>query len=102
MTGLNDLVLIYVENQPFFFARIENIIPDIKPGWVRLKFLVLQIPVSMGEWILLPEYIQGEEFTMGSKKFKIEKVLVPQDIPEPSPCTQGGKVVSILDRGRKK
>jgi hypothetical protein len=101
MTGLEDLVLVYLENQPVFFARIENIFPDIKPGWVRMSFLILQVPVSLGEWILLPEYIQGEEFTMGGKKVRIEKVEVPRDEPEPSPSQEKGKVVSLKDRRRK-
>jgi hypothetical protein len=102
MTGPKDLVLIYLENQPVFFARIENIFPDSKPGWVRMTFLILQIPVSLGEWILLPEYIQGEEFTMGGKKVLIEKVEVPLEDPEPPPLKKEGKVVSISDRRRKR
>ena len=102
MTGLNDLVLIYVENQPVFFARIEDITQDIKPGWVRMKFLILQVPLSMGEWILLPEYIQGEEFTMGGKKVRIEKVKVPMEIDEPPSPKSEGKIVSLSDRRRKK
>lgn len=102
MTGYKDLVLIYFENQPVFFARIENITPDTKPGWVRMKFLILQVPLSMGEWILLPEYIQGEEFTMGGKKVRIEKVDVPQEAPEPPSPKPEGKVVSLSDRRRKK
>jgi hypothetical protein len=102
MTGPNDLILIFLDNQPVFFARIENIIPDIKPGWVRMNFLILQVPVSLGEWILLPEYIQGEEFTMGGKKVHIEKVEAPGEDPEPIPPKPDGKVVSISDRRRKK
>ena len=101
MTGHKDLVLIYLENQPVFFARIEDIFPDIKPGWVRMKFLILQVPLSLGEWIILPEYIQGEEFTMGGKKVRIEKVEVPQETPEPLPPKTEGKVVSISDRRRR-
>jgi hypothetical protein len=101
MTGPNDLVLIYLENQPVFFARIENIVPDRKPGWVRMNFLILQVPVSLGEWILLPEYIQGEEFTMGGKKVRIEKVEIPREDPEPLPPKSDGKIVSLSDRRRK-
>lgn len=102
MTGPEDLVLIYLENQPVFFARVENIIPDRKPGWVRMNFLILQVPVSLGEWILLPEYIQGEEFTMGGKKVRIEKVEVPWEDTDPLLPKSNGKVVSISDRRRKK
>jgi hypothetical protein len=101
MTGLQDLVLVYLENQPVFFARIEDIIPDVKPGWVRMNFLILQVPVSLGEWILLPEYIQGEEFTMGGKKVRIEKVEVPRQDPAPTSPKENGKIVSLKDRRRK-
>ena len=102
MTDPNDLVLVYLENQPVFFARIESIFPDIKPGWFRMKFLILQVPVSLNEWILLPEYIQGEAFTMGGKKVHIEKVEVPEDDLDPLPTKTEGNVVSILDRKRKR
>jgi hypothetical protein len=102
MTGPNDLVLIYFENQPVFFARIESLFPDHKPGWVRMNFLVLQVPVSVGEWILLPEYIQGEEFTMGGKKVRIEKVEVPRVDPEPLTPKSANKIVSISDRRRRR
>lgn len=103
MTGPKDLVLIHVEDQPMFFARIEEILPDVKPGWVRMRFLILQLPVSLGEWILLPEYIQGEPFTMGGKKVRIEKVIPPLEDQAPPPSSSGkGKVVSLLDRKGKK
>ena len=85
MTGHKDLVLIYLENQPVFFARIEDINPDIKPGWVRMKFLILQVPLSLGEWILLPEYIQGEEFTMGGKRSRSKKLRFPGKRRNPIP-----------------
>jgi hypothetical protein len=101
MTDLKDLVLIYLEDQPVFFARIENVTPDIKSGWLRMKFLILKIPLELGEWILLPEYIQGEVFTMGGKKVRIEKVEAPSDIQESPEPSSGGKIVSLADRRRK-
>ena len=101
MTDLNDLVLVYLENQPVFFARIEDITPDTKPGWVRMKFLILKIPPEIGEWILMPEYIQGEEFTMGGKKIRLEKVEVPSDPQAPPAPKSEGKIVSLTNRRRK-
>lgn len=102
MTGPNDLVLIHLEDQPVFFARIEEILPDVKPGWVRMRFLILQVPLTLGEWILLPEYVQGEPFTMGGKKVRIEKVEPPREGKSPEPPPSSGKVVSLLERkGRK-
>jgi hypothetical protein len=101
MTGPNDLVLIYLENQPLFFARIETIYPDKKPGWVRMSFLILQVPVSLGEWILLPEYIQGEEFTMGGKRVRIEKIDTPREDSKPRLSKSESKIVSISDHRKK-
>ena len=101
MTGLKDLVLMYLEDKPLFFARIEDITKDVKPGWVRLKFLILQVPLSLGEWILLPEYIQGEEFTMGGQKIRIKKVENPFETQEPVPPKPEGKIISLSDRRPK-
>jgi hypothetical protein len=102
MTGPKDLVLIHWEDQPVFFARIEEILPDVKPGWVRMRFLILQVPVSIGEWILLPEYVQGEPFYMGGKKVRIEKVVPPLEEKTSPPPSSKGKVVSLLERKGKK
>lgn len=85
MTDIGDVILVYLEDQPAFFARIEDVIPDIKPGWLRLKFLILQIPPTLGEWILRPDYVQGDAFSMGGRKVKIEKVVAPVEVQEPDP-----------------
>ena len=66
-----------------------------------MSFLILQYPVSLGEWILLPEYIQGEEFTMGGKKVRIEKVEAPKEENEPPTPNSKGKVVSLSDHRKK-
>ena len=44
MTVENDLVLIYFEEKPLAFARIESILPDSKKDWYHVKLLLLQIP----------------------------------------------------------
>lgn len=75
----NDVVLIYLENSPLAFARIEAIEPDIKRGWYHVKFLLLQIPLQVVTWILRDVYIDGEVFTMGGKEMRIEKVECPED-----------------------
>jgi hypothetical protein len=87
MTDINDLVLIYVESQPMAFARVEDIQPDMKRGWFQIKFLILQIPPTLVTWILRDTYINGEEYTMGGQKMRIEKVVVPESIPETSADT---------------
>jgi hypothetical protein len=110
MTKENDLVLIYLEDNPFVFARIEDIQPDSKRGWFHVKLLMLQIPPHVITWILRDVYINGEEFTMNSKKMRMEKVISPESIEKPeSPVkndkikkkTKSAKVISISDAKKK-
>ena len=75
----NDIILVYIENKPSFFARVEKIYPDLKPGWWRVKLLILQIPVIVATWILDNEQIRGAEFTMSGTLVRIEKVEIPAD-----------------------
>lgn len=76
----NDLVLIYFEDNPLSFARIESILPDSKPDWFHVKLLLLQIPPQVVTWILRDVYINGTEFTMNGKRMRLEKVVVPDDV----------------------
>ncbi len=115
MSMENDIILIYFEDQPMTFARIEEIRPDIKKNWYLVRLLFLQIPLQTVTWILRDIYIQGEEFTMGKKKMRLEKVVAPrEEIPDaPSnakkipkkgtpktngPEPAGAKIVSLADR----
>ena len=79
----NDLVLIYFEDDPLSFARIESILPDSKPDWYHVKLLLLQLPPQLVTWILRDVYISGTEFTMNGKRMRLEKVIVP-DPPKSS------------------
>jgi hypothetical protein len=79
MAKENDLVLIYAEGSPVTFARIEDIKPDVKKDWYHLKLLMLQIPLQIVTWILKNDYINGEEFSMGGKKMRIEVVESPNE-----------------------
>jgi len=122
MTREGDLVLVYVDNQPAFFARIEAILADVKPHWFQVRMLVLQLPLVVITWILREPYINGEEFTMGGRPMRMEKVVAPEAVDleqEPLPTeTQAlsesgseqvrpggrqeeGKVVSLVDRRKK-
>jgi hypothetical protein len=84
MAAENDLVLIYYEDKPLSFARIEGIEPDHKPNWYHVKLLLLQVPVQTVTWILRDAYIEGAEFTMNGKRMRLEKV----DRPEPAAAEQ--------------
>ncbi len=73
----NDLVLIYLEDNPLAFARIESILADAKPDWYHVKLLMLQVPPQIVTWILRDVYIDGKEFTMNGKRLRLEKVVAP-------------------------
>jgi hypothetical protein len=70
MTKEKDIVLIYLEDQPITFARLESISPDIKKDWYHVKLLMLQVPLQVTTWILRDVYISGQEFTMGGKRVR--------------------------------
>ncbi len=77
-----DVVLVHIENNSTFFARIENISPDYKKGWWRVRLLILQIPLMVTTWILDNEQIRGADFTMGGTPIRIEKVIAPAILSE--------------------
>jgi hypothetical protein len=76
-----DVVLVYVEHKPAFFARVERIDPDVKPKWWRVKFLILTLPLTVTTWIIDDEQIRGADFTMGGTPIRIEKVVAPEEKP---------------------
>jgi hypothetical protein len=110
-TACNDLVLVEIDNKPAFYARIENISPDMKPGWWQVKLLVLTHPCQIYTWILEESQINGAPFTMGGTPVKLEKVISPlagkESPPDSGPAKKteedkkgSGKVVEFP--GKKK
>ena len=79
MATIKDVVLIYFEDKPLIFARIEDISPDVKKDWYLVKLLILQVPLQKVTWILREAYINGDEFTMNEKRMRLEKVECPED-----------------------
>ncbi len=105
----NDILLVYKDNIPQFFARVEDISPDIKPDWFQIKLLILVIPVQEVIWILKDIYINGAEFYMGGNQMRLEKIIPPEtkkkteeNIKEK---TQGnnsqGKVINFSNHKKK-
>ncbi|PID73309.1 MAG: hypothetical protein CSB33_04430 [Desulfobacterales bacterium] len=74
MAQENDIVLVYFEDNPAFFARIEDIRADYKPDWYHVTLLILKAPLQTVTWILRNAYINGDEFTMGGKRIRLEKI----------------------------
>ena len=101
-----DIVLIYSEDTPLTFARIEEISPDIKPNWYHVKLLILQMPLQPVTWILRDSYINGEEFTMDGRKVRLELIECPEVAEKPgiheekSQGSKKGKVILLRDRKR--
>jgi hypothetical protein len=69
-----DVVLIYHNDQPSVFARIESIEADIKKGWYHVTLLLLTLPTQRVTWILRDSYVNGEQFTMGGMPMRLEEV----------------------------
>ena len=107
MAKENDVVLIYFEDQPISFARIEDISPDAKRDWYHVKLLLLQVPLLVVTWILRDIYIEGQEFTMEGKRIRLEPVVCPQkpqrsEKQEKRPERPGDpKVISLADLKKK-
>jgi len=112
MAAINELVLVYIDNKPGFYARIEDITVDVKPGWWQVKLLVLAFPLQVFTWTLDESQINGEPYTMGGTPVRIEKVVSPvarvENPPDQAPPKEatekkleGGKVVSLRDRKKK-
>ena len=103
-TTIHDLVLAHIDNKPAFYARIEEINPDVKPGWWKVKLLVLTVPLQVYTWILDESQVNGAPFTMGETPIMLEKVVSPEPPLKPVSSVgkgnprKGGKVVSLFDR----
>ena len=110
MAAENDIVLIYFEDKPLTYARIEAILPDAKPNWYHVRLLLLQFPLQVVTWILRDIYINGGEFTMDGKRMRLERIVAPQ--PDRTPAapkdeeavrkpSREGNVISLKDLKRK-
>jgi hypothetical protein len=91
MATQNDIVLIYMQDTPLSFARIESILSDSKPNWYHVKLLMLQVPLHFVTWILRDVYINGETFTMNGKQMRLEQVVCPAEPEIPTAETEKGK-----------
>lgn len=109
MATEGDIVLIYFEDKPLAFARIEEILPDSKRSWYHVKLLMLQVPVHTITWILRDSYIDGAEFTMNGKRIRMEVVESPEEPDDPGTDKKSSntktpgeaRVISFPDRGKK-
>ena len=82
MLAENDLVLVHLDRQPAFYARVNEITPDVKRGWHQVELLILTLPPQNVVWILDEHHLQGEEFTMGGRPVQLA-LVPPKPIPAP-------------------
>lgn len=114
MANITDIVLVHVDNKPGFYARIEGISPDVKPGWWQVKLLVLTFPLQVFTWILDEFQLEGAPFTMGGTPLRLEEVASPVEqeriemekaekdrLQRMSREGTGQKVISLKDRRKK-
>lgn len=113
-TSIQDLVCIHIDNLPAFYARVEGIEPDVKPGWWQVRLLVLTHPLQLFTWILDESQINGASFTMGGTPVQLERVVPPESHDDEQAGKRagmrlhegsgkkkaGGKVVSLVDRNK--
>ena len=97
MATINDLVLVYLDRKPAFYARLNDVSPDVKRGWYQVELLVLSLPPQTIVWILEEAQINGEEFTMGGRPVKLE-LIPPKPQPEPGtgPVKSKGKIIPLV------
>ncbi|MDD2366869.1 MAG: hypothetical protein PHN84_11955 [Desulfuromonadaceae bacterium] len=115
MATINDVVLVYVDDKPGFYARIDEITPDVKPGWWQVQLLVLTFPLQVFTWILDEFQLEGADFTMGGTPLRMEMLVSPIELEraekEKNDREQAQKerieagapkVISLQDRRKKK
>jgi len=110
MATIGDIVIIYREEEPAFFARIEDISADQKPDWYQVRLLILQIPLTETTWLLREEYINGEAFTINSGLIRMEKITGAEQAVSLSESSDSdsseegmsvdNKVISLFERKR--
>jgi len=115
-TTVNDLILVHIDSKPGFYARVDEITPDVKPGWWQVKLLVLCMPLQVYTWILEESQINGAPFTMGGTPIMMEKVVSPVVVGEKKASSdtddsqvagpvndkaKGAKVLSLCDKRKR-
>jgi len=103
-----DIFLFIKGSTPEFFARVEEILPDERPGWWHLEFTRIGVPMIPGRMLVSESHMNGESFTIEGiecmfivvpprVKSKIRTEVVERKKPE----HLSDKVVSIVDAQRK-
>jgi hypothetical protein len=99
-----EVLLVYFQQQPSFFMRVEKVEADIKKYWWHLHFITLTIPIEPVTWILDDDQMRGASFTMDGQPIHIERVgsEIPNSSggrtePPPPDTTRDAQVISMFD-----
>lgn len=98
----NDVCILYVNDLPQGFIRIESIEPDSKPGWYSVQFIELMFPIQVIKWKIDEEHLKGADINMKGFKFnlqllncQIEKKQSEEVLDANKP--NYGKVINLVD-----
>jgi hypothetical protein len=83
---------------------VEEILPDVKPGWWRIRLLPLgldNLDYKTMVWILDEDQMRGANYTMSGIPMRLERIP-PYRTPPPEPSEEKvaplKKVISIAER----
>ena len=106
MFSVGQVIIVYVDDEPGFFARVERVQPDRKKGWWQATFLMLAIPLKTTSWVLDDEQMRGQPFTMNGVAMQIKLVESTEEeyfrdaekqTAENKKDKQSGNVFSMFD-----
>lgn len=96
-----EVLLVYMNDEPIFFVRVESVEPDIKKGWWQLSLLILALPLKTITWKLDSDQMRGQIFTMKGVPVNIQRVKAPDTEKESKSSnlesSSNGNVVSLFD-----
>ena len=89
-----EVLLVFFQEEPTFYIRIENILADKKRGWWHVQFITLTLPTNEMSWILSDDHLRGGEFTMQNNPVRLERVIGTQTTTTPSSEEIADKTIS--------
>ncbi len=101
-----EVLLVYVQEKPAFYIRIDQLVPDRKKGWWQVHFTALTLPSEHLVWLLDNDQIRGADFTMQGNPIRLDRVSAQtrssETKTEKPPSSQhksrgGGNVISLFD-----
>lgn len=96
---IGDIALVTVGESNAFCIRINDISYDVKPGWLKVFFTALTMPLENHMWTLSTEQLNGEPFSMKGTPIKIQRLIFPEPkVEEEVKKKEVSKVVDITER----